>query len=228
MKIGIIGAMDCEIEKFCNDFSATETSNKGIFEGVFNGNSIYICCCGIGKVNAAATTQRLCDLYDIDYVINSGVAGSVSKDLSVCDIAISESLTYHDFNPIDLLDKYSPYSSVFKADEKLVQFAKNACKKLQENATSFKYKTGMIVSGDLFVNDSKIVKRLDADFGALCTEMEGAAIAHVCVLNQKPFVVIRAISDNADENADISFDQMVKIAADRASFIAKDIISQSI
>lgn len=228
MKIGIIGAMDCEIEQFCKDFSAVETNNKGIFEGSFDSNSIYICCCGIGKVNAASTTQRLCDLYDVDYIINSGVAGAVSRSLTVCDIAISDSLTYHDFNPIDLLDKYAPYSSLFKADTKLVQYAQNACKKLKCQGVNFNYETGMIVSGDLFVNDSKVVQRLSDDFGALCTEMEGAAIAHVCLLNGKPFVVIRAISDNADENADISFDQMVKIAADRASFIAKEIISQSL
>lgn len=228
MKIGIIGAMDCEIEQFCKDFCAHPSENEGIFEGKFAQHDIYICCCGIGKVNAAANTQKLCDLYDVDYIINSGVAGSVSKSLGICDIAISKNLTYHDFHPLELLDKYVPNTSVFSADERLVKYACNACEKLASTNDGFKYQTGTIVSGDIFVEDSKYVKQLGDKFDALCTEMEGAAVAHVCVLNKKPFVVIRAISDNADENADISFEKMVQIAANRASFVAKEIISQSI
>jgi len=224
MKIGIIGALDCEITEFCKNFSAIETQYKGIYHGKCENNDVYICLAGVGKVNAAASTQRLCDLFDVDVVINSGVAGGVSRNLRICDIAISEKLTYHDFSPIDVLDKYEPHCSVFRADEKLVNLAKKACDEIKVSENKFNYDVGMIVSGDMFVEDSAYVNYLHEKYSALCTEMEGAAVAHVCVLNNKPFVVIRALSDNADENADMSFEQMAAIAAKRACFTAEYII----
>lgn len=225
MKIGIIGALDCEVEAFCKDFSASETHIKGIWCGKYEGHEVYISLVGVGKVNAAANTQRLIDLFGVECVINSGVAGCITKNLGICDVAISEKLTYHDFYPIDCLDKYSPYTSVFKADEKLVALCKNSCEKLAETEKNFKYETGMIVTGDRFIEDSAVVKRLGEEYNALCTEMEGAAVAHVCILNNTPFVVIRAMSDNADEKADMSFQEMAAIAAKHACFVAKDMIA---
>lgn len=223
MKIGIIAALDCEMVEFCHDFGAVESKYFGIYEGKCGEHDVYVCLVGVGKVNAAANTQRLIDLFGVDCVINSGVAGCVSKKLGVCDIAISSELTYHDFSPIDVLDKYAPHASVFKADEKLVLLANRACKNIDDE--KFKFDTGMIVTGDQFIEDSSIVARLRCDYDALCTEMEGAAVAHVCVLNKVPFVVIRAMSDNADESADMSFQEMSAIAAKRASFVATYIIS---
>lgn len=225
MKIGIIGALDCEIEEFCRDFNASETNIKGIFKGEYCNHEVYVSLVGVGKVNAAANTQRLIDLFGVDCVINSGVAGCVTRELGVCDVVISDTLTYHDFSPIDCLDKYSPYTSVFKADKKLVQLCENACKELSKKEKAFKYGIGMIVTGDIFVEDSETVKRLREEYNALCTEMEGAAVAHVCVLNKVPFVVIRAMSDNADESADMSFNEMAAIAANRACFAAKNMIA---
>ena len=224
MKIGIIGALDCEITEFCKSFNAIETEYKGFYHGKSDGKDVFISLSGVGKVNAAANTQRLIDLFGVDAIINSGVAGGVSRTLGICDIAISKTLTYHDFQPLDLLDKYSPNSSIFTADEKMISLAKEACKEIKQNESNFNYEVGMIVSGDQFVEDSMYVKQLFERFSALCTEMEGAAIAHVCLLNKKPFVVIRALSDNADENADMSFDKMAAIAAKRACFVSEYII----
>ena len=223
MKIGIIAALDCEMAEFCRDFGAVESKYYGIFEGKCEDHDVYICLAGVGKVNAAANTQRLIDLFGVDYVINSGVAGCTCRHLGVCDVVISSTLTYHDFYPIDVLDKYAPGTSVFKADEKLVSLADEACGKIADD--KFKYDTGMIVTGDLFVEDSKVVEKLRNEYNAFCTEMEGAAVAHVCVLNKVPFVVIRAMSDNADESANMSFDEMSAIAAKRASFVSSYIIS---
>ena len=221
MKIGIIAALDCEMAEFCRDFNAVESKYFGIYEGKCSSHDVYICLAGVGKVNAAANTQRLIDLFGVDYVINSGVAGCISRELGVCDIAVSTELTYHDFTPIDVLDKYAPGTSVFKADEKLTNLAVEACGKIEDS----RFSTGMIVTGDQFVEDSNVVNRLRNDYNALCTEMEGAAVAHVCVLNKVPFVVIRAMSDNADESADMSFNEMAAIAAKRASFVSAYIIS---
>ena len=224
MKIGLIGAMDCEVLEFCSDFGALETEYNGIYKGGFCGHEIYVCMCGIGKVNAGANTQRLCDLFDVDVIINSGVAGGVSRTLKICDIAISDTLTYYDFEPIDILDRNPPYKSVFKADAKLCELARNACALIKQKDENFGYQTGMIVSGDRFVSDSSFVKSLGDKYNALCTEMEGAAVAHVCTLNNKPFLVIRAISDNADEQAEMSFEEMAGIAAKRAGFVVTEII----
>lgn len=225
MNIGIIGALDCEISEFCNDFNAEETNIKGVFCGQCCGHTVYISLVGVGKVNAAANTQRLIDLFNVDCVINSGVAGCTCKQLGICDIAISNALTYHDFYPIDVLDKYSPFTSVFHADDKLVKLCGNACEKLKKDSKAFNYDVGTIVTGDVFVKNSDTVKRLSEEYNSLCTEMEGAAVAHVCVLNGVPFVVIRAMSDNADEKADMSFQEMSAIAAKCASFVVKDMIA---
>ncbi len=224
MKIGIIAALDCEMTEFCKDFCAVESKHYGVYEGKYASHGVYICLVGVGKVNAAANTQRLIDLFNVDCVINSGVAGCISKNLGVCDIAISSELTYHDFHPADLLDKYAPNASRFKADEKMILLAKEACTKISDDG--FKFDTGLIVTGDQFIEDSAVVSRLRTDFDALCTEMEGAAVAHVCLLNKVPFVVIRAMSDNADESADMSFNEMAEIAAKRASFVSSYIISK--
>ncbi len=224
MKIGVIGAMDCEIEVFCSKFCAKETDKNGIFKGEYAGHEIYICLCGVGKVNAACSVQRLCDLFGVEVIINSGVAGDVDRALKICDVAISDSLTYYDFTPIDILDRYPPFSSVFMADKKLVELSENACEKINAKGEKFGYKTGLIVTGDRFVEDSAFVKELYDKYKALCTEMEGAAIAHAAILNNVPFVVIRAISDNADADADMSFEQMKVIGANRAGVIVTDII----
>lgn len=223
MRIGIIAALDCEMVEFCRDFNAVESKHYGIFEGKCGEHDVYISLVGVGKVNAAANTQRLIDLFDVDYVINSGVAGCVSRNLGVCDIAISRELTYHDFHPIDILDKYAPNASIFKADERLIALASDACSKIDDE--NFRFDKGMIVTGDIFVEDSTIVTSLREKYNALCTEMEGAAVAHVCLLNKVPFVVIRAMSDNADESADMSFNEMAAIAAKRASYVSSYIIS---
>ena len=229
-KIGLIGAMNSEITAFCRDFGAVETKVKGIFCGSFNNYEIYICESGVGKVNAAIASQRLVDIFGVECIINSGVAGGVSDKLSKLDIVISERLCYHDFDPLELLDKYPPNSKYFFASEELVNKAETACKRLneklaQEGKDGFCAHRGTVVSGDCFVSSSEKAKQLRDDFDALCTEMEGAAIAHTALVNAIPFVIIRAISDFADEDAENSFDSFENVAADRAAFMVKEMLS---
>lgn len=224
-KIGIIAALDCEIEIFIEKFGAKLTDNEYIYKGEYCGNEVYLTLCGVGKVNAAVCAQRLIDCAKLDAIINSGVAGGVSEKLGVCDLAISDALTYHDFYPIDVLEKYAPGCSVFTADKKLVRLAENAADKLAASGEKFVRETGMIVSGDIFVENREYKRGLKEKYNAICTEMEGAALAHAAVLNKVPFVVIRAISDNADESADMSFEQMSAVAAKRASYIVCEMIS---
>ena len=230
-KFGIIGAMDSEIVAFCRDFGAVETKFSGILCGKCGESEIYICRSGVGKVNAAIAAQRLIDLCGVEYVINSGVAGGVGKNIAKLDIVISQRLAYHDFSPLELLDKYPPYESVMTADKELCNKAVIACERLNKSLAdsgkpAFTAHMGTVVSGDCFVSSSEKVAQLRADFDALCTEMEGAAIAHVCKVNSVPFVIIRAISDFADEDAENSFESFETVAADRAAFIVKEIIMQ--
>lgn len=222
--IGVIGAMESEIEAFRSKFGAEETEVREIYHAEVGEKNLYIAQSGIGKVNAAITAQRLVDLFKVNFLINSGVAGCISKELSTCDAVIADTLCYHDFNPLEILEENFPYTSHFKADKKLTTLALNACDRLSDGGKLFRYIKGVIVSGDCFVSDSTVVERLRKDFGALCTEMEGAAIAHVATANRIPFAVIRTMSDFADENADISFDKLERIAAARASEIVSDIV----
>lgn len=229
-KIGLIGAMDSEISAFCRDFEAVETNIKGIFFGKYNGYEIYICVSGIGKVNAAIAAQRLVDIFGVECIINSGVAGGVSEKLQKLDIVISERLTYHDFDPLDILDRNPPYTMFFHADKELSDKAKKACEALngkleKEGKKTFSSHYGTIVSGDCFVSSAAKAKQLRDDFDALCTEMEGAAIAHTAYVNNIPFLIIRAISDFADEDAENSFDSFENVAADRAAFLVKEMLS---
>ena len=229
-KIGLIGAMDSEIAAFCRDFGAVETSIKGIYLGKYNGYEIYICVSGIGKVNAAIAAQRLIDIFGVEAIINSGVAGGVCEKLEKLDIVISERLTYHDFDPLDILDRNPPYAKFFMADGELSEKAEKACKALNaklenEGKKTFSAYRGTIVSGDCFVSSASKAKQLRDDFDALCTEMEGASIAHTAYVNKIPFLVIRAISDFADEDAENSFDSFENVAADRAAFLVKEMLS---
>lgn len=222
--IGIIGAMNSEVKTYCDSFCATKTEIDGIYKAKACGHELYICESGIGKVNAAISAQRLVDIFHVEYLINSGVAGCLTKELATCDAIIAKELTYHDFTPLDILERNAPFTSRFRADERLVEIAAKACDELISDGEKFKYIVGNIVSGDCFVNDGAKAKQLREDFEAFCTEMEGAAIAHVAVVNKLPFAVIRTASDFADENADVSFEELESIAAKRASFIVSKML----
>ncbi len=218
-RIGIIGAMSSEVVTYCEFFGAKETKCGGIFRANAFGHEIFICESGIGKVNAAMAAEKLIDVFRVEYLINSGVGGVLTKELSTCDAVIGKELIYHDFTPLEILENNSPFMKSFPADEKLISIAMKACEEMKASGESFKYICGNIVSGDCFVNDGDKAKYLREHFGAFCTEMEGAAIAHVATVHKIPFAVIRTASDFADENADISFDTVQKVAARRASYI---------
>ncbi len=229
-KIGLIGAMNSEITAFCETFSAKPQAIDGYFVGRYGEYEIVICESGIGKVNAAIAAQRLIDRFDVDCIINSGVAGGVAPNIAKMDIVISERLTYHDFYPLEILDKYPPHGHYITADDALIEKAVGACVTCNEKLLAlgkkpFTSHVGTIVSGDCFVDSSEKAASLHREHGALCTEMEGAAIAHVAKVNKVPFLVIRAISDFADEQADDSFESFEQIAADRAAFIVKEMLS---
>lgn len=181
--------------------------------------------CGIGKVNAAIGTQVLVDTFHPDCLINVGVAGALGEGIKVFDVVISEKCVQHDMNVAGL--GYAPgiipdqEVSYFQADEKLVKLAQEAAQKENLN-----FHTGLIASGDVFVSTKEERERIYTTFGALCTEMEGASVAHTAYRNQTPYVVIRSMSDSADGQADVSYTEFSAQASQHALAILKNMLSQ--
>jgi len=227
-RIGIIGAMDEEVA-FMKEIAEIETVKTMLgldfHVGKYAGNNVIIVKCGIGKVNAAACTQALIDRFDVDCIINVGVAGAVYKELSIGDIVVSTDAVQHDMDVTPLGDPLGVIprmdTSRFKANEELIRKAVEAGSKLEGQ----KVFTGPVASGDQFVASSEVKNKIWNHFEAYCAEMEGAAIAHVCHLNNMPFVVIRSISDKADEQADMSFEEFTKIAVKNSSVILENMLN---
>jgi adenosylhomocysteine nucleosidase len=222
-RFGIISAMPVELEGFIKEYNAKELGSKGfykVYEGREGGNEIYMACSGIGKVNAAACTQKLIDCYHVDYIVNMGIAGGIAKELKTLDVVIGSEVLYHDFTPDSLLDKYYPFSHSFKCDDKLIKTAESVCKAL---AVVENYYVERIASGDCFVEASETKEHI-LSLGGKCCEMEGAAIGHVAYMNKVPFVIIRTISDLADEGAAMSYDEFEHKAAEQSNLVVKGIL----
>ena len=161
---------------------------------------------GIGKVNAGICTQILADVYQVDAVINTGIAGSLKPEINIGDIVISNDTLQHDMDATGF--GYEPgvipqmETSCFQADGELIEKARAACEEAVPDIQIF---TGRVVSGDQFVSDRSVKERIAERFDGMCTEMEGAAIAQAAYLNHIPFVIIRASSDKADDSATVDY-----------------------
>lgn len=228
-RIGIIGAMDeevAELREIMNIDKETDLAGLTFYEGTLSEKNIVVVRCGIGKVNAAICTQVLIDKFDVTSVINVGVAGALHSDLDIADIVISSDAVYHDFDTTVFGQRKGEIprmeNSFFEADEALIQLAKKAGEALGEH----KIFVQRIVSGDQFVASGDVKKEIVEEFGAYCTEMEGAAIAHTCCLNKVPYVVIRAISDKADHSADMNFNEFVLKAAKNSSLMIQNMLKE--
>lgn len=227
-KIGLIGAMEEEIDILKHFISNVEIINRAdmvFYKGILNGLDTVLVRSGIGKVNAAIAAQILISEFNVDYIINTGVAGGIKSGINVGDIVISSDAIEHDFDTTAFGDELGVIprmkTSVFKADKYLIDIALKAA---NDNIDGKAY-VGRIVSGDRFVSSKEEARRLGQQFNAYAVEMEGAAIAHTAYLNNIPFVIIRSISDNADGNATSDFNLFVKKASIVSSNIVKEMIN---
>ena len=230
-RIAIIGAMEeetREIEQFLTHVEKIEgKAGLAFMEGEYGGLSVIAVRCGIGKVNAALCTQIVLDLYDPELVINVGVAGGIAPGLRVGDVVISDKAQQHDVDtsafgdPKGVIPRME--TSVFQADPELIQLAQKVGHRLGLSVT-----VGKVIIGDQFIADEGLKKALFQDFGASCTEMEGAAIAHVCAVNQAPFLLIRSISDAAGEQAVISYQDFVTTAAANAAALVRGMLDEKL
>ena len=230
-KLGIIGAMTVEVETLkekMENLTVTTRAGMDFCEGILEGCPVVVAMCGVGKVNAAMCVQVLCDCYGVTHIVNTGVAGSLCAELDIGDLVISRDAMYHDFtcealNP-DYVVGLVPGLPVrqFPADEALIQMALAAAQQVHPGHA----RAGRVASGDQFVGGKAQKEKIVADTGALCTEMEGAAIAHAAWRNGIPFVVIRAISDKADNSAEMDYPTFEAIAAKRCASVTRTLAAK--
>jgi len=228
MKIGIIGAMDEElhpIRAIIQNSEKRENGKRTFWHGNAHGHDIYLTRCDPGKVNAVIAAQQMIDLFSVDAIFNMGSSGALSPELEVGDLVIATELIQHDFDVTDwglkpgelmfdiLMSNETGQmqfrsQQIFKTDSNLTQEAFRISKSIELaklNGHSPKIYTGRILSGDQFIGKLEKAKHLWDTHQGLCTDMEAAAIAHTCEVNEVPFLCIRAMSDKADHSAVVSF-----------------------
>lgn len=222
IKLGIIGAMEQEVETLLAQMenkSAEVVAGSTFYEGKLSGLDVVVVQCGIGKVNAALCVQILCTKYGITHAVNTGIAGSLCADLDIGDLVVSTDAMYHDF---DCVHFGYPFGKVpgmdvvsFPADETLIKLAYEAADSVHPGHVT----VGRVASGDQFVAEQMLKNKIIFNTQALCTEMEGAAIAQTAYRNGIPFVILRAISDKADNSAEMDYPTFEKQAAHRCAAV---------
>lgn len=228
--IGIIGAMNEEVEHLMKEMDTEQTSEYAsmtFHQGKLCGKDVVIVRSGVGKVNAAVCAQVLADRFRVDTLINTGIAGSLDADIDIGDMVISTDAVQHDMDasifgdPVGQVPRMDVFA--FPADETLVKLAEEANEEANPDIHTF---TGRIVSGDQFISDAGVKEKLVKTFQAKCTEMEGAAIAHVAYLNGISCVIIRAISDKADNSAMMDYPEFERRAIVHSTRLVKCLLKK--
>lgn len=222
MKIAVIGAMEEEVELLRNALNNTEVTtiaNSEYTSGTYKGKEVVLLKSGIGKVNAAMSTTILLNEFNPDIVINTGSAGGYDPTLEVGAIVISDEVRHHDVDVTIFnyeMGQVPQMPAAFEADKRLIRLAEEAVSDIGEH----QFGVGLICSGDSFMNDPERVAKVREYFPQMkAVEMEAAAVAQVCYQFNTPFVVIRALSDIAGKESNISFDEFLPIAAKHSTEI---------
>ena len=228
MTIGIIGAMEEEVAVLKQEMDIEETvdyASMQLCKGTLCGKNVVIVRSGIGKVNAAICAQILADKFNVDVLINTGIAGSLDAAIDIGDMVISTDLVEHDMDatifgdPLGQVPRMDTFS--FPAEKDLIEKAVAANEEANPDIKTY---TGRIVSGDQFVSSAEVKEKLVKNFGAKCTEMEGAAIAHAAYLNKVSCVIIRAISDKADNSATMDYPTFEKKAIEHSVRLVRNLL----
>ena len=225
MKIGIIGAMQMEVDNLkeaMENQSVVTVSGINFVCGNIGEVEVVAAVCGIGKVFAAICAEAMILKFNPDMIINIGVAGTLTKDLSVLDVAVASDVFQHDMDTSALGDPVGLISGLnqifFPTNEKMRTLL---CEVLRDK--NIHYVTGPIATGDLFMHDAEKKAQVRNDFGAIAAEMEGGSIGHVCTVNNVPFAVLRSISDGdggamdyqtfAEKAAEVSIEVILEFIA---------------
>ncbi len=226
--IGIIGAMEEEVAKLkecMDDVEVNKYAGMDFYKGKIDGCDIVVVRSGIGKVNAGICTQILADIFAPDMIINTGIAGSLKAEIDIGDIVLSTDTLQHDMDamafgyPLGQIPRMDVLA--FPADERMISVAKECCEKVNPDIKVF---TGRVVSGDQFIADRNTKNRISENFGGYCTEMEGAAIGQAAYLNNIPYLVIRAISDKADDSASVDYPSFEARAIKHSVNLVKEMV----
>ena len=227
VKLGIIGAMDVEVAtlmEHAQDAVLSERAGMRFCEGTLAGMPVVIAKCGVGKVSAGMCVQAMCDLYGVTHIVNTGVAGSLDAQIDIADLVVSTDALYYD---VDVTPwGYEPGQLpgmdclAFPADPALRAAIEHAAAAAAPDVHVF---SGRVVSGDQFIASSQAKERLAQEFGGMCCEMEGAAIAHACHVNGVPFAVVRAISDKADGSAEMTDPEFETSSAMRCAAVVEEL-----
>ncbi|HCW22744.1 MAG TPA: 5'-methylthioadenosine/adenosylhomocysteine nucleosidase [Lachnospiraceae bacterium] len=228
MRIGVIGAMDVEVAALKEKLTKADAktiAGMTFCEGELGRNTVIIVQSGVGKVNAGCCVQILCDLYHVDKILNTGVAGSLDAKINIGDFVVSTEAMYHDVDAT--VFGYAKgevpqmHMVTFPADEEL---RKAAVAAIHESAPECQVFEGRIVSGDQFISSLEKKKELSDTFHGECAEMEGAAIAQAATINKVPYVIIRAISDKADGSDVCDYPKFEALAARHCAAIVSDML----
>ena len=228
--IGIIGAMDEEVAILKESMEVQDTMERAgmtFVKGIMSGKEVVVVRSGIGKVNMGICAQILIDCFGVDTLINTGVAGSLDADINIGDIVISTDAVQHDMDvsmlgdPVGQIPRMDTLS--FPADEELVKKAVAANEKANPDIHTF---TGRVASGDQFISDKEVKERIVSLFHPMCVEMEGAGIAQAAYLNKVSYVIIRAISDKADNSATMDYPEFVKMAITHYVGLVKGLVER--
>ena len=221
--------MEEEVETLLGLMEEKRESQKAgsrFYDGVLEGLPVTVVQCGVGKVNAALCAQILCDCFGVTHLVNTGIAGSLCADLDIGDLVVSQDAMYHD---VDAVAFGYPMGQVpgmdvisFPADDALIGYAFAAAEAVNPGHT----KIGRVASGDQFVASKEVKQRIIDLTKGLCTEMEGAAIAQTAYRNKLPFVILRAISDKADDSAEMDYPSFERIAAHRCAAVTQGLARQ--
>ncbi len=226
--LGFIGAMDEEIVGITAELSDVSVLLKAgltFTKGTYRDKHVVVVKAGIGKVNAAMCTQLLIDNFKVDAVINTGIAGSLKSKLNIGDIVLSTDAVEYDMDatafgyPLGQIPQLKAFS--FEASAQLRKLCQELASKKLNGISCLE---GRILTGDRFVSSKSFKEMLIKTFDGSCCEMEGAAIAHVCSLNNVPFLIIRAISDSADDSASMNYNEFEKLAANNSIALSLSLI----
>ena len=226
--IGIIGAMDEEVAILKESMEVQDTMERAgmtFVKGIMSGKEVVVVRSGIGKVNMGICAQILIDCFGVDTLINTGIAGSLDARIDIGDMVISTDAVHHDMDATIFGDAIGQVprmdTRTFPADPHLVELAVKANEKANPQIHTF---TGRVASGDQFISSGEVKARIVENFQALCTEMEGAGIAHAAYLNKVSYVIVRAISDKADNSATMDYPEFEKQAIAHSVALVKELL----
>lgn len=229
--IGIIGAMNREVKTLCEkmqNVEKTEINSLVFYKGTLNGKDAVVVKSGVGKVNAALCAQLLSLVFKADKIINTGIAGALAEGLNIFDFVVSTGAVYHDADITVFGYKPGELSGLpveFSADIGMIAAAEKAFSKTKFS-DEHKLIKGRIASGDQFISSSEKKNFIKKEFNPACVEMEGTAVAHACYLNKVPFIVVRCMSDMADDSGDSTYTFNEDTAAELSAEFTLNLVAE--